>query len=229
MCGTKEELKTYLSDKVLGIHEGELNKYDNIDLFVNACALYAEKYGEECIDLIDDLEDSYDKYQVFSRCIASFQWRKVRYIPVDSFVDLINKYRCTRDDVWQMLIGNSVKVTHPMNADYLHEFLSGYPLDKRDYNWTCYINGLTGYDSDRIIQLIQIYDQGEKLDNVNEKQIELLLTLFGWILTSSNRWLRDHTSKAMIEILKEHFHLCQLILMKFKDVNVHMLFRDCMV
>lgn len=219
MHSNKEELKKYLSDKVLEIRDGEVKHYDNIDLFVNACALYAEKYGEECIDIINDLEDSYDKHQLISRYIASFQWRKARFIPVDSYVDLIHKYRCTREDVWQMLIGNSVKVTHPMNADYLHEFLSGYPLNKRDYNWTCYINGLTGNDSDRIIQLIQMYEHGEKFEKVNEKQIELLLTLFSWILTSSNRWLRDHTSKAMIEILKEHFNLCQPLLMKFNDVN----------
>ena len=64
-----------------------------------------------------------------------------------------------------------------------------------------------------------MYDKGEKLKISNEKQMELLLTLFGWLLTSSNRWLRDYTSKAMIEILKEHFHLCQIILAKFKKVN----------
>lgn len=79
--------------------------------------------------------------------------------------------------------------------------------------------GYTEDDNNRIVQLIQMYDKGEKLEISNEKQIDLLLTLFGWILTSSNRWLRDYTSKAMIEILKEHFHLCQIILAKFKKVN----------
>ena len=42
---------------------------------------------------------------------------------------------------------------------------------------------------------------------------------FGWLLSSSNRWLRDYTSKAMIEILKEHFQLCEIILRKFENVN----------
>ena len=112
-----------------------------------------------------------------------------------------------------------MKVSHPFNADFLHHFLLSYKLNKRDYIWTIYINKLTKDDYDRIVQLIQMYNKGEKLEITNEKQMELLLTLFGWVLSSSNRWLRDYASKAMVEILKEHFRLCQIILEKFKDVN----------
>ena len=118
-----------------------------------------------------------------------------------------------------MLISNSVKVGHPFNADFLHKILSSCKLNIRDYIWTTYINGLPSDNDNRLVQLIQMYNRGEKLDITNEKQIELLLTLFGWLLTSSNRWLRDHTSKAMIEILKEHFQLCVPILERFKDVD----------
>lgn len=216
---TKEETRRYLSEVILGIQNGELTSSWNIDMFVNVCALYAAKYGEECIDIIDQLENINDKWQIFSRYIDSFQWRDIRYIPVDYFEDLLKKYPCNPEDFWPMLIGNSVKVSHPFNADYLHRFLLSYKLNKRDYIWTIYINQLTRDDTDRMVQLIQMYNRGEKLESVNEKQIELLLTLFGWVLSSSNRWLRDYTSKAMIEILKEHFQLCQIILDKFKNVN----------
>ena len=216
---TKDEVREYLSDKILGIQNGELGNSWNVDLFVNACALYAEKYCEECIDIIDVLENADDKWQVFSRYIDSFQWRDSRYIPVGNFMELLEKYPCSPEDLWAMLIGNSVKVSHPYNADFHHRFLLRYKLNKRDYLWTIYINKLTRDEDNRIVQHIQMYDKGEKLETTNEKQIELLLTLFGWVLSSSNRWLRDYTSKAMIEILKEHFHLCQIILEKFKNVN----------
>ena len=215
----KDEVRQYLSDKILGIQNGELGNSWNVDLFVNACTLYAEKYGEECIDIIDVLENADDKWQVFSRYIDSFQWRDIRYIPADNFMEMLKKYPCSPDDLWTMLIGNSVKVSHPFNADFLHHFLLGYKLNKRDYLWTVYINKMTRDEDNRIVQLIQMYDKGGNLETTNEKQIELLLTLFGWILSSSNRWLRDYTSKAMIEILKEHFHLCQILLEKFKNVN----------
>ncbi len=216
---TKDEVCGYLFEKILGIQNGELHNSWNVDLFVNACALYAEKYGEECIGIIDGLKNPDDKRQVFSRYIDSFQWRDIRYIPTDNFRDLLKKYPCSPEDLWTMLIGNSMKASHPFNADFLHRFLLSYKLNKRDYLWTIYINELTRDEDNRIVQIIQMYDKGKKFEITNEKQIELLLTLFGWVLSSSNRWLRDYTSKAMIEILKEHFHLCQIILEKFKDVD----------
>ncbi|MGN0484019.1 MAG: hypothetical protein ACI4HI_10755 [Lachnospiraceae bacterium] len=216
---TKDEVRKYLSEKTLGIQNGGLGNPWNMDLFVNTCALYAAKYGEECIDIIDSLKKPDDKRRVFSRYIDSFQWRDIRYIPTEQLNGLLKKYPCGPDDLWPMLIGNSVKSSHPLNADFLHRFLNGYKLNTRDFLWTIYINKLTRDDSDRIVQLVQMYDKGEKLEATNEKQMELLLTLFGWVLSSSNRWLRDYTSKAMIEILKENFKLCQIILEKFKNVN----------
>lgn len=216
---SKDDLRKHLSEHVLGIHEGALNHSWNIDLFVNACALYAKKFNEECIDIIDALNDRSDQWEVFSKYIDSFQWRDKRTISKDYLYDVLRKYPCSPEELWTMLIGNSVKVHHPLNADFLHEFLSSYELNRRDYLWTIYINKLPIYESDRLVQLIQMYDRGEKLDVKDEKQIELMLTLFGWLLTSSNRWLRDYTSKAMVEIFKDHFDLCQAILEKFDDVN----------
>lgn len=215
----KNELREYISDVVLGINDGELINHWNIDLFVNLCALYAEKYREECIDIIDALKEERDQQDVFERYVDSFQWRNSRSISKEQFEKLLSKYPCYPNTFWRMLIGNSVKVNNPLNADFLHSILLGYKLNRRDYLWTIYINKLTWDHSERVFQIVQMYNRGEKLKAKSEKQIELLLTLFGWLLTSSNRWLRDHTSKAMVEILKEHFHLCRVILEKFKEVD----------
>ena len=93
-----------------------------------------------------------------------------------------------------------------------------YSVSKRDYLWTTFINGKTT-DDDRIAQLIEIYNKGEVLEVSGKEQIRLLLILFSWVLTSSNRWLRDTTSKAMIEILKNHFEYTEYLLNLFSDVN----------
>ena len=216
---SKEDIRENLKTVVLNIDHGKLNNYGNLDLFVNACALYAAKYREECIDIIGALTDEEDQWQVFKRYIYSFQWRDPKYINKQALLNFLRKYPCEPSDLWQMLIGNSIKVHHPLNADFLHEILSSYKLNRRDYLWTTYVNELPMDQENRLVQLVQMYNRGEKLDELNEKQIELLLTLLGWVLTSSNRWLRDHTSKAMIEIMKGHFELCQPILEKFTSIN----------
>ena len=215
----KEDVRHYLGTCVLGIEEGKLGNPGGIDLFVNACALYATKYGDECIDIIDSLTEKYDQWEVFSRYIDSFQWRNADHINKEQIYDLLGKYPCKPDTLWSMLIGNSIKVHHPLNADFLHEFLSHYKLNKRDFLWTIYINKLTWEDENRLVQLVEMYDRGEKLQNVNDRQLELLLTLLSWLLTSTNRWLRDYTSKAMIEMLKGSFQLCVPLLKKFQMVN----------
>ena len=209
----KDKLRNYLSIKVLGIEAGTLNNNWNVDIFVNASALYAEKYNEECIDIIDVLNDD-DMFEVFSRYIDSFQWRNSKYISEATIKEFLKKYPCAPEDLWHMLIGNSLKKSHPLNADFLHKFLASYDMNKRDYLWTVFINELTWDESERIIQIIKMYDRGETLSDIEEKQVELLLTVFGWLLTTSNRWLRDYTSKARVEILKNHFPLCLTVLEK---------------
>lgn len=216
---SKEEMHKYLSESLLGINNGQLKLYNNITLFINCCDLYAEKYHEECIDIIYSILDEDERRDIFNYYMESFQWRKHIYLSTDQFICLCKECTFCYEDIWKMLIRNSVKTNHQFNADFLHSILSKYSLCDRDYFWTIYINGLPSNDDERIVQLITLYNEGDKLDFTDSKQIELLLTVLSWLLTSSNRWLRDHTSKAMIEILKEHFQYCQVILSKFKDVN----------
>ena len=216
---SKGQIREYLEKQTLMIEQGNLKRYANIDLFVNACALYSEKYGEECIDVIDNIKDKNDRLQVFSRYLKSFQWRKATCINQEIFSKNLQKYSYYEDDLWDILIGNSVKTQNPLNADFLHAFLLGYDLNKRDYLWTIYVNRLPLNEDDRVVQLVKMYDEGETLNFSKEKQIELLLTLFGWMLTSSDRWFRDVTSKAMIELLKDNFDLCRVILEKYNSVD----------
>lgn len=214
------EVIAYIKADVLNIVNGKLNNPENVDLFVNICALYAEKYGEECIEIIDAIDNDNDKYFIFSRYLTSFEWRNKENLPVNQFNNWLMKNQLYEKAVWRMLISNSMKVNHPFNADYLHELLYKFSLNKRDYVWTIYINELKSYNNDnRLIQLIEMYASGQTLDISDDKQIELMLTLFGWLLTSSNRKLRDYTSKAMIEILKDRVELCSRILKKFDGVN----------
>ena len=102
---------------------------------------------------------------------------------------------------WKVLISNSVKTEHPLNADFLHKVLSSYALNERDYLWTLYIDRFFGGDNGRMYQLVHKYARGEILVMKNEKQTELLLSLFAWFLTSSDRSWRDSASKAMVRFM----------------------------
>lgn len=215
---SEDELRSYLVERILGIVNSEILNWGNIDLFVNTCALFAEKFHKECIDVIDLISDEYDQEYVYRRYIESFEWRTHIYLSLDDFLNYCNKYGVEPGIVWNAFLINSVKSNHLLNADTLHNVLMRYPLNKRDYLWTTYINGMTDDDT-RVVQLVEAYNKGETLQITNKEQIRLLLILFAWMLTSSNRWLRDITSKAIIEILKEHFEFCEYLLDHFANVN----------
>lgn len=218
MFQTEEEIRKYIFENVLEIVDGEYKNWGNGDLFVHVCALYSEKFGKECIDIIQSINDESDREVLFRTYIESFEWRSKINLSISELLELCNEYSIEPSILWNAFINNSVKSGHLLNADALHDVLKRYPLAKRDYLWTIYINGINS-DDDRIVQLIEIYNKGETLEISDKEQIRLLLILFSWVLTSSNRWLRDITSKAMIEILKEHFEYTEYLLKLFSDVN----------
>ena len=215
----KTELSEYMAKKVLGIQNGELTTYENIDLFVYLCALYADKYHEECISIIDDINDEQDRDEVFNSYVESFKWRNTQNINLSTFWHLCEKYSVRFEMIWDMFITNSLKSQSCFNSNGLHTVLSRYPLNQRDYLWTRYINDIGCSSEHRLVQVIRMYSEGKGLTFTNRCQVELLLVLFSWILTSSNRWLRDTTSKAMVEVLKQNFDMAENLLRKFEEID----------
>ena len=116
-----------------------------------------------------------------------------------------------------IFIENAIKENSELNVRGLTKILQTYELNCRDLVWTIKINELT--DKDRIVSVIYFIEEGNAFEGLSNKKAFFLLILFGWFLSSSNRTLRDHVSKAMIEILKDRFFLCKYVLEEFKDVN----------
>lgn len=213
---SKEELREKILSDVLVGSERVIN-LSSCDLFVNICTLYAERYGEECIDVLDDIGNK-SKYYILKRYILSFKWRRSETIKNDEFMHLLQKYHIPYNMVFDVLIHNSIKLNHPLNAEFLDSILRPLPLNKRDLIWTIVIN-LLEETSPRAKELIELYDSGDWLNGKDADQTMLLLILMSWFLTATNREIRDRTSKTMIEILKVDFDLCLPILMKFEGVN----------
>lgn len=217
--GTKESLQRYVITEVLALHDGRVGNLSNIDLFTHICALYAKRYHEELADIIDTVTDESSQEYLIDAYLVSFELRERDSIDTVRFLSFLNTHPVPVDDLWKMLISNSVKVSNPLNAEFLHRLLTKYSISRRDYFWTIPINDLSLDEKNRFVALVKLYEKGSKLEFRNSKQVELLLILMTWVLTTSNRWLRDHTSKAMIEILRDRFDLCVKLLKKFEDVN----------
>lgn len=214
----KREMKEYIEKELLKIEAGKIQKMYNIGIFLFVCCFYFKKFNEDCIDLIEKVTDESDSHNLATRYLKSFSWRPLDTLNSENFINIVKTYRVGSSEVLDILIENSVKENSPINAEFLHEFLFSKKLNERDASWTIYINSLT-YEDERIFQLIYLFNEGGSINNLSKKKVKLLLTLFAWLLSSSNRKLRDVTSKAMIEILKSNFDLCEYLLRKFENVD----------
>lgn len=215
----KSALLAYIQNDLLKIENGQINRYSNIDIFIVICSLYAERYHEECfISIFALVTDESDQNDISDRYIKSFLWRKASAINSTDFITYVNEYGASRDSVLRVLIENSTKENHPLNAIFLHSILENKPIAQRDYLWTTYINDLANGE-ERLFQLITYFDKGNLLNGLSNSNAELLLILFTWLLTSSNRILRDKASKASVELLKRNFSLCKPLLQRFEEVD----------
>lgn len=214
---TKEEIKKYCKEEILKIDaKGNMSKTGNETIFIMVSVLYAIKYEEECFDIVDNVKDCWEKNQLIRLYFESFTWRS-SYTSNDHFLELASKYQVNPKVIWDVYIENATKVHSEINAIGLSDLLKEYDLNFRDYIWTMEINSLT--EKDRIVSLAYYLEEGNTLEEISDKQAFLLLIIFSWLLTSSNRVLRDRVSKAMIEILKQKFNLCIVLLKHFKTIN----------
>ena len=211
-------IRKTLYEDILQVNDNNIVNLSNSDVFVICCAIYAQKFGKECIDLIDELPEGFEKGYIVKSYIRSFIWRDKEYISSNVFLAVAQKYKVSREDFWNVLVGNSIKHNHPLNSDFLHTLLMSFRLSERDYYWTKYINRIFYDESDRLMQLVKMYSSGQSIQ-MSKEQARQLLILCGWLLSSSNRMLRDYTSEAMIEILRNEFDLCIVILKAFEKVN----------
>ena len=91
----KDRVRQYIIETVLAVNDGKITNWD-LDLFSHICALYAQKYNEECIDVIDALSEKDHIWDAFEKYIASFQWRNASTISEKRFnvyyINLFNSY-----------------------------------------------------------------------------------------------------------------------------------------
>lgn len=192
--------------------------------------LYTDKLSRECNKetyfavekSLYSIKDNNIRQQYLDEYAKSYKWRANKSIRPKFFFDFCLKNNISCELIFDVLISCSLKNSNPLNAELLHSYLLDMTINERDEEWTTYINDNLGSEENRVYQIItSLLNEANFINNLvkNRDRTFLLLVLFSWILTSSNRRLRDETSKAMIIVLKHHLDLVIPLLKKFSNVN----------
>jgi hypothetical protein len=106
---------------------------------------------------------------------------------------------------------------HMFNADFLHVRFMLQTMAERDASLLPWLT--EQYHDGTVSRLIDWGWKDERKENISDDSILLSCTVLSWFLISSNRPLRDSTTKAIICLLQYRPHLLIPLLRKFADVN----------
>ncbi|MEZ9807576.1 AVAST type 2 anti-phage system protein Avs2 [Vibrio cyclitrophicus] len=204
-------LKSYFND--------EHDFYYNQGIVEALSIQLPERYGKELYELLPDFSENHNLVCAF---IDSLVWRDVAAIDFEKLRDYINKnvlsYRNTLDHFLEKLISISGVEGHPMNAAFLHDWLSQHPLPDRDAFWTTELKHK--YDEDSTFrQLIDWAWSDADKSYISDDSTELVATTLCWFLTSSNRELRDCSTKALVNLLEEKIPVLIRVIKKFDGID----------
>ena len=215
---SNDEIKDYIIHNILNIQKGKIQNHDFIGVFGACSNLFYEKFQNELVNEVIGICDNYSKEIIIEHFLEFYKLRKSNCINVDFFIEFVNNQQIDSETVFSIILSNALKTNNPLNAKFLHKKLLNKTLAIRDYIWTTYINMFT-IEENRILYLIDLIAKG-KVDNVVcQQNNHLMVVLFSWFLSSSNTVIRDTASRALIEILKRNFELCQYVLELFENVN----------
>jgi PHP family Zn ribbon phosphoesterase len=177
-----------------------------------------EKLNKEIFDLNDDslIQDKY----ICEQYLVSLVWRKPELISDDTFkyLNLLLPKHDLYENYLDTVLQLSTIPNHPLNIKKLHKRLLEFSLVERDYNWSIYIHN--SYSNDGIINRIINWAWNKNINfEINYNSLLLYGMTLGWFLCSSNRELRDKTTKALVNIFTNNIECFLEVLKEFKSVN----------
>ena len=129
----------------------------------------------------------------------SVKWR-ARSAFTARTLELLNKLDRASAGPYALLLQVSVSAEHPWNAEFLHENLVRRTLADRDASWTTWVNFQDRYEDSTIDILIEWCNCGQ-VPQTHPKNQYLAALVLCWFLSSTNRSIRDRSTKALTSLL----------------------------
>lgn len=208
---TDGRLKSYFKD--------EYNFYRHSGIVEALSIQLPEKFGKELYELLPEFSDNHNLQEAF---IESLVWRDINAINLEKIKPFINEqvfgYNNSFDLFLETIMSISGLVDHPFNANFLHRWLIQHTLADRDAFWTTQLKYKYSEDSAFRHLIDWAWARTDK-SYISDESIELVATSLCWFLTSSNRELRDCSTKALVSLLENRISILIRIIDKFDGVN----------
>ena len=161
--------------------------------------------------------------------LQSIVWRdlskqngKHKHFNTQSALDYVNKFIIGDYSLFPEFLNALISIAglpeHPLNANILDRYLRQFTMADRDVFWQEFL--VNNYEDHTMIKrLINWAWHKESKQYLSDDSLELVATPIVWFLASSNRVIRDRSTKALVELLKCREEVLINILERFNDVN----------
>jgi hypothetical protein len=181
------------------------------------CIQIPERTGQELISLAPKVMDRRDIGDAFRQSLV---WRAITAFSQDT-VKALNKLIRTQhdwDDTLDVLLTVAILPEHPLNAKYLDRRLRKVTMTDRDAWWSIYLHHAWGNRGavDRLVDWALSVTRSTTLD---DEVVDLGATTLAWMFSTSNRFLRDRATKALVNLLTDRLEATERLVKRFADVD----------
>ncbi|MCE9552007.1 MAG: hypothetical protein K8T91_01330 [Planctomycetes bacterium] len=196
--------------------------------------LVPERTGRELGEFMPKLQASPGFAEAF---LEALPWREEKYIlpQAVAFVEELlarghssSARRADADAVMDRVLLLAAQPDHPLNARWLHSRLLPLAMPDRDLSWSTYLHrsrAAQSWQTPGIIERLLDWGWPENADDADpcagfEDEVATLAAItLAWCLTTSNRYIRDRATKALVCVLRNRLQLVPLLLADFESVD----------
>ena len=187
------------------------------------CIQVPERTGLELFALASTLlGDSWHIQSVGEAFLQSIIWRAPDAFSnktLDTLNELSHKGAFGSGEVVEAMLTVTTVPENPFNAKYLDSRLRQESMPDRDAWWSTYLHRAWENGEGPVHRLVDWALGISGSDEPEDEVVDLAVISLAWMLTTSNRFLRDKATKALVSLLTNRLDATLRMINRFDDVD----------
>lgn len=181
------------------------------------CIQVPERTGKEFTSFVQNRRNEWALASAFRHSLV---WRDYKAFSEDT-LEVLNQFSRTDVDACSTcdaILTIAMLPEHPFNARFLDRRLRRDSMPDRDAWWSVYLHFAWNTQSavDRLVHWASSITPDTEID---EESVELCGITLCWMLTTSNRFLRDRATMALVSLLTGRIATVVQLVNQFADVD----------
>ena len=181
------------------------------------CVQIPELTGNEFITLAPNAGNWWDIGDAFRQSLI---WRSTKAFSKNTpkILNRLIRNEYDRDETMEVFLTVATLHEHPFNADFLDKRLRRDKMPDRDAWWSTFLHK-AWQTKGAVHRLVDWASSITSDDSLDDKTVTLSSIVLTWMLTTSNRFLRDRATMALVDLLTGRISDMTKIVEQFFDVD----------